>query len=177
MQRALDVEVGHLRAMAPCSHGRRALLYFDLRRDDLLGGPQPHSRTLQKHVIFGLWGEKDDGSSLQATTYMFSAAVGARGHLLECSKSEARLCALLGSKTQDAFFLEAKWHAWHSVWSFLMPGQRRPEALSSLQRPAIAWFHGGARGGKQTETSECRACRDSRAVWLPILPFCMMMVF
>ena len=138
MQRALDVEVGHLRAMAPSSHGRRALLYFDLRQDDLLGGPQPHSKTLQKHVIFGLWGEKDDGSSLQATTYMFSAAVGARGHLLECSKSEARLCAELGDEAQDAFFLEAKWHAWHSVWSFEAAWTARAAQARSSEQLAEA---------------------------------------
>ncbi|CAE7236888.1 unnamed protein product [Symbiodinium microadriaticum] len=124
--------------MAPSSHGRRALLYFDLRQDDLLGGPQPHSKTLQKHVIFGLWGEKDDGSSLQATTYMFSAAVGARGHLLECSKSEARLCALLGVEAQDAFFLEAKWHAWHSVWSFEAAWNARAAQARSSEQLAEA---------------------------------------
>ena len=106
--------------MAPCSHGRWASLCFDLRKDDLLGGPQPHSRALQRHVIFGLWGEKDDGSNLQATTYMFSAAVGAGGHLLKPSKRESRLwCAWnrgrhLGLETQ----IEATWHAWRCAWSF-----------------------------------------------------------
>ena len=138
MQRALDVEVGHLRAMAPSSHGRRASPYYDLRQDDLLGGPQPHSKTLQKHVIFGLWGEKDDGSSLQATTYMFSAAVGARGHLVECSKSEARLCALLGAEAQDAFFIEAKWHAWHSMWSFEAAWNARAAQARSSEQIAEA---------------------------------------
>ena len=115
----------------------------------MLGGPQPHSRTLQKHVIFGLWGEKDDGSSLQATTattYMFSAAVGARGHLLECSKSEARLCAQSGVEAQDAFFLEAKWHAWHSVWSFEAAWNARAaqarssEQLAEASNSLVPWW-------------------------------------
>ena len=77
---------------------------------------------------------------------MFSAAVGAGRHLLKCSKSEARLCAQLGPETQDAFFLEAKWHSWHSVWSFEAAWNARAaqarssEQLAEASNSLVPWW-------------------------------------
>ncbi|CAE7270798.1 hypothetical protein AK812_SmicGene40597 [Symbiodinium microadriaticum] len=132
--------------MAPCSHGRWASLCFDLRKDDLLGGPQPHSRALQRHVIFGLWGEKDDGSNLQATTYMFSAAVGAGGHLLKPSKRESRpaLAWLLGGarcgKQTETLERHGNW-LYHSFSAILQWANKQSTAINHLDLRARVADH------------------------------------
>ena len=149
-------------SMAPASSGGTAARQFryDFQDDDLLGGPQPFSGTLQTVTIVGLEGKAESGDGMQKWGRDSFAVVGAGGVLKTCSDVRAATCAAVcaqlreGSTGSLEVWFKATRHAWSGAWTFQVLWALEHAASSSEGEDVASASAGASHDGGPAQQEE-----------------------
>ena len=149
--------------MAPASSGGTVAVQdrCHFQDEDLLGGPQPFSGTLQSITIVGLVGKAESGDGMQKWGRDSFAVVGAGGILKTCSDARAATCAAVCAQLRDEgstgsleVWFKASRHAWSGSWSFRVLWALKHAASSSEGEGVASASAGVGHGGGLAQQEE-----------------------